>query len=179
METRDTQQQMLGTQRVLSVGEAGPARVPTWLMALTVLLALGVVSLGAWMLTDRASRPDVVTAAVATARADAEAAAMNAGDMTAYGAFFAEDAVFDDRIAGEVLNGRDEIVARAQQYYDRWRFSVTRTSDVVMAADNVAIYGFTYGTDTDRNAGLMMVTFEDGEVSQETAWSMENVTANV
>lgn len=178
MQTRNEQQQTPAAHEAVRIeGPTRPTRAPTWLITVTVVLAIGFVALGAWMLFESASQPDAMTADEVTALVDGQLDAMNAGDMGAYGAYYAEDAVFEDQIAGEVLEGREEIVARAQSYYNDFGFSVIRVSDIVMAGDNVAVWSITYGDDESRAVAMMMGTYEDGKISQELVWAVEDVKA--
>ena len=107
--------------------------VNVWLVAI-IVLAAGLVALGAWRLVDRYAGSDSDTAQVI----DDLNAAVNAGDAEALRALFARDAVFV-MPNGQQVSGLDNVV-RAVLIPHSVRLQIERAGPVASADDLFAAF---------------------------------------
>jgi ketosteroid isomerase-like protein len=80
-------------------------RTPAWLIAVTVVLAVALVALGAWVIVDRAGN-DTLPADEVASITQRSIEAWDTGDSQAILDLYAEDATFD---VGRDLTGAQEI----------------------------------------------------------------------
>jgi hypothetical protein len=156
-----TQEQRLRTR----AGEAVPeTRTPTWLIALTVVLAVALVALGAWVIMDRSGNETLPADEVATI-AQRSIEAWDTGDSDAILDLYAEDATFDI--------GRDLVGAQAIADYveelDGLGFVVEAVSATVVEG-NTALTVVTYGSEEDLTPALGILEMNgEGLIENHTA----------
>lgn len=164
-------------------------QAPAWLVDLTIVLGLAVIVLGARLFQELRSEPEAPEAAPtvpaissreATEILDAELGALKAFLPDVYGPMHTPDSVFIDRTSGVRLSGADQLEHAIANEDVGFAVDPVRTSKVVVAHGDVAVYGTTWGgTPTERrNPGIVIVTLEDGKISREVIIPMGGVRAN-
>ena len=143
----------------LSVAHAPEARVHRphinpWLVAVLVLAA-GLVALGAWTILDRSTEPKPAAAQIV----DDLNAAVNAGDADAIRALFTPDAVFQVS-TGENITGLDNVVNTALIPY-AVRLRLERVGPVATAGNSAASFVKVSGTG---GMELFVLQLEDGKI---------------
>ena len=139
-------------------------RAPTWLIALTVVLAVALVALGAWVIVDRSGSETLPADEVATT-AQRSLEAWDTGDSDAILDLYAEDATF--------ANGRDLVGAQAIADYVEeldGRGFVAEAMSTTVVEGNTAITVITYGAEGDMSPALGILEMNgEGLIENHTA----------
>ena len=159
---------------------------PAWFADLAIALGLGLVVLGAWLIQERWSEPDLPAEPVAlplteaTKLIDGYLLVVQGSLPAPYKETHTADAVLIDRATGQALHGVEGYDAAEMASSVAFLNDPVRTTDVEMASDNVAVFGTSWGLGTEserRGAGIVIVTFEGDKISREVVIPMGGVRA--
>jgi hypothetical protein len=158
---------------------------PAWLVEIAFLLGVAVIGLGAWLINELRAEPEgpaapaAISVTAATEIINTEFGALQSYLPEVYGPLHTADALFIDRTTGQTLTVTEELEDAIAREAVAFAHYPVRTTEVEVAG-NVAVYGTTWGLNTDserRGAGIVIVTFEGGRISREVVMSMEGVRA--
>lgn len=128
-----------------------------WLVAV-IVLAAGLVALGAWTVVDRYTGSDTEAAQII----DDLNTAVSAGDTEAVRELFASDAVFE-MPTGEQVSGLDNVVAAALIPYGAG-FQIERVASVATEGDFATTF-FRYSNGAE-GVELVVLKLEDGKIAR-------------
>lgn len=145
-------------------------RAPTWLIVLTVMLAVALVALAAWAIADRAGDETLPADEIASI-AERSIAAWNAGDEQAILDLYAEDATFD---VGANLTGDQQIADYAARMHAMGL--VVEAMSQTVAEGNAGLTVVAYGGEDERTPFLAILEVNgDGEIVVHTGVDIQGM----